>query len=148
MKCCYFSISSWADAAGAWCEDDFMLQLRVNNLVAPLADISEARLAKALVTVKPELAALIACHYFEILIRRLAGQFHLPDINSRSPLDDVIDSFPNYGPVDPLRRSLWKTFKSVRNELIHSGQMPGPRESQLLIEEVTKLESDMIAAVK
>jgi hypothetical protein len=134
--------------ACAWREDDFMLQLRVNNLVAPLADISEARLAKALVTVKPELAALIACHYFEILIRRLAGQFHLPDIDSRSSLDDVIDSLPNYGPVDPMRRALWKTLKSIRNDLIHSGQLPGPRGSQLLIEEVNKLELDMIAAAK
>ncbi len=134
--------------AGAWREDDFMLQLRVNNLVAPLADISEARLARALITVKPELAALIACHYFEILIRRLAGQFHLPDIDSRSPLDNIIDSLPNYGPVDPIRRALWKTLKSVRNELIHSGQLPGPRESQLLIDEVTKLELDMSTAAK
>jgi hypothetical protein len=97
----------------------------------------------AQVAVKPDLAALIACHYFEILIRRLAGRFHLSEINPRSSLDDIIDLLPNYGPVDPVRRALWKTLKSVRNELIHSGQLPGPRESQLLMEEVDKLESDI-----
>jgi hypothetical protein len=127
--------------------DDFMLQLRVNNLVAPLADLSEAKLAKALVAVKPDLAALIACHYFEILIRRLAAQLHISEIDSHSALEDVIDSFPNYGPVDPVRRALWKTLKSVRNELIHAGQLPGPRENQLLIEEVNKLESEVNAEI-
>lgn len=45
--------------------DNFMLQLRANNLVAPLAKLSDAKLAKALVGVKPDIAALIACHHFE-----------------------------------------------------------------------------------
>jgi len=45
-------------------EDDFMLRLRVNNLVAPLVEFSEAKLARALVTIKPDMAVVIGCHYF------------------------------------------------------------------------------------
>jgi hypothetical protein len=131
--------------AEAYRNDDFMLQLRVNNLVAPLAELSEARLARALVAVKPALAILIACHYFEVLIRKLADQFHLSE--SDSTLDETIDAIPNYGPVDPVRKALWKALKTIRNELIHHDKLPGPRESQLLIEEVDKLESEINAGI-
>ncbi len=122
-----------------------MLQLLVKNLVAPLAELSEARLARALVAVKPDLAALIACHYFEVLIRRVAEQFHVSE--QHSSLDATIDSIPNYGPVDPTRKALWRALKEVRNELIHNDKLPGPRQSELLIQEVDKLESDIHARI-
>lgn len=127
----------------AYREDNFILQLRANNLVAPLAELSDAKLAKALVEVKPDIAALIACHHFEILIRKLAGNLHLPEAAPHFKLEQILDAIPNYGAVNPVRRGIWQSLREVRNDLIHYGQLPGPRESQLLIEEVIKLESDI-----
>ena len=59
----------------------------------------------------------------------------------------MIDLIPNYGPVNSIRKALWRTLNAVRNDLFHHDKLPGPRESQLLIEEVDKLESDIDAGV-
>ena len=120
-----------------------MLQLRANNLVAPLADHSEARLARALANVKPDIAALIACHCFETLIRKLAENFSLQNIDSYTPLENIIKALPRYGPVDSKRKALWQSLRKIRNDCFHKDQLPGPRESQLLIEEINKLESEI-----
>jgi len=133
--------------ARAYLEDDFMLRLRANNLVAPLVEFSEAKLARALIAVKPDLAIVIACHYFEILIRKLAGLYHLEGIDSSLSLEMIIEALPNYGPVDPVRKGLWQNLRQIRNGLFHDGQLPGPRETQLLIDEVNKLEVDINAGI-
>jgi len=133
------------DIETAYTRDDFMLQLRASNLVAPLTDLSEARLARALVKVKPDLAVLIACHYLEILIRKLAEGFRLQGIDANASLDAVIKALPNYGPVDSNRKALWGRLRQIRNKCFHNGHLPGPRESRLLIEETNKLESDITA---
>ncbi len=124
-------------------EDNFMLQLRANNLVAPLAELSDARLAKALSAVKPDIAVLVACHCFETLIRRLAAQLRLPEADPQVSLEELIDALPNYGPVTPVRKAVWQSLRQVRNDLIHKGEMPGPREKQLLMDEADKLESEI-----
>lgn len=124
--------------------DTFLLRLRAKNLVAPLAELSEAQLANALLEVKPDLAALIACHALEILIRRLAAGFGLASCGPDLPLEQVIDSLPNFGPVDPMRKAKWRMLKEARNEFIHSGAMPGIQERKLLIEEVLQLEKDLL----
>ena len=118
-----------------------------NSIVAPLAEFSEAKLARALIAVKPDMAVVIACHYFEIQIRKLAGLYHLEEINSDLSLEEVIDALPNYGPSNPLRRGLWQNLRQIRNGLFHDGQLPGPRETQLLIDEVNKLEVDINAGI-
>jgi hypothetical protein len=133
--------------ARAYLEDDFMLRLRANNLVAPLVEFSEAKLARALIAVKPDLAIVIACHYFEILIRKLASQYNLEGIDSSLSLEMIIEALPNYGPVDPVRKGLWQNLRQIRNGLFHDGQLPGPRETQLLIDEVNKLEVDINAGI-
>jgi hypothetical protein len=134
------------EISGAYQRDDFMLQLRANNLVAPLADHSEARLARALADVKPDIAALIACHCFETLIRKLAENFSLQNIDSYTPLENIIKALPNYGPVDAKSKALWQRLREIRNKCFHDDKWPGPRESRLLIEEINKLESDMNTA--
>jgi hypothetical protein len=136
-----------AEIARAYREDDFMLRLRVNNLVAPLVEFSEAKLARALIAVKKDLAIVIACHYFEILIRKLAGQYHLEDIDSDVSLEAVIKALPNYGPVDPVRKGLWQNLRQIRNNLFHDGRLPGLRDTQYLIDEVNKLELDINAGI-
>ena len=123
--------------------DTFLLRLRAKNLVAPLAELSEAQLANALVEVKPELAALIACHALELQIRRFAADFRLSSSVPAYSLDQIIDSLPNFGPVDAVRKGKWKMLKDARNELIHTGEMPGIQELKILIEEVLQLEKDL-----
>ena len=62
-------------------------------------------------------------------------------------LEDIIAALPNYGPVDSMRKALWKSLRLIRNHVIHDGKMPGP-EAQLLIDEVNKLESDIAARIE
>lgn len=135
------------DVQKAYLQDDFMLQLRAENLVAPLAHLSEPRLAGALAGVKPDIAALVACHCLEILIRQLAENFQLENMDSNTPLERVIKALPNYGPVDAKRKALWGRLRQIRNDCFHKGRLPGPRERKLLIEETGRLESEISAGV-
>ena len=137
-----------SEIANAYREDDFMLQLRANNLIAPLADLSEAKLSRVLFDVKPDIAILIACRYLEILIRRVAEQFHLPELDSYPSLDEIIKALPNYGWVDTARKALWSRLRQIRNAWFHEDHLPGPRESLLLIEEVNRLECDIKAGIQ
>jgi hypothetical protein len=132
-----------AEVEAAYHGDTFLLRLRARNLVAPLAELSEAQLADALVEVKPDLAALVACHALEVQLRRLAAEFGLPSSGPDLSLEQVIDSLPNFGPVDALRKGKWKMLKDARNKFIHDGEMPGIREQKFLIEEVLQLEKDL-----
>ena len=50
---------------------------------------------------------------------------------------------PSPAPVDPVRKALWRSIKSWRNEIIHCGTVPGPRESRILLDEVNRLEEDL-----
>lgn len=129
-------------------EDPFMLRIRAGNLVAPLADLSDALLANALSEVKPDLACLVGCFTFEILIRKLAGELGVADLGSPVKLQALIDSLPNYGPVDPLRKAGWKRLKDVRDSLFHADKMPSDKERIDLIEEVTRLERDVKSCMK
>jgi hypothetical protein len=131
------------EIAKAYSRDDFMLQLRAGNLVAPLDGLSEARLAGALENIKPDIAVLIACHYLEILIKKLAEHFRIADLDPNASLDSIIEALPNYGPVDSKRKALWGRLRQIRNACFHDGQLPGIRERKLLIEEINKLESDI-----
>jgi hypothetical protein len=132
-----------ADIEKAFLAGTFLLRLKARNLVAPLAELSEAQLANALVEVKPDLAALIACHALEMQIRRLAADFGLPSYGPGLPLEQIIDSLPNFGPVNPVRKAKWRMLKDARNEFIHCGEMPGIQERKILIEEVLQLEKDL-----
>ncbi len=129
--------------AAAYAADDFMLQLSARNLVAPLAELSDARLARALSSVKPDVAVLVACHAFEVLIRKLAERLGQSAAGVRHPLENIIESLPNYGLVTPVRRALWRNIKTWRNEVIHTGALLGQHESQILINEVNQLEKDL-----
>ena len=124
-------------------EDTFLQRLRAKNLVAPLGEFSDAQLANALVEARADLAALIACHALEMMIRRLAKAYGLPSSGRGVTLDQIIDSLPNFGPVNAVRKGKWKMLKDVRNDYIHCGVMPGPRERAILVEEVLQLEKDL-----
>ncbi len=40
-------------------------------------------------------------------------------------------------------KAKWKMLKDARNDFIHCGIMPGPKERAILIEEVLQLEKDL-----
>lgn len=121
--------------------DPMFLRLRAKNLVLPLANLSYPKLAEALHNVKPELAALVACHTLEILIRDWA-QYIAPDCASIG-LAKLIEALPSYGPVDILRKGAWKRLSLVRNALIHEGRVPSKKETADLVAEVVRLEMDI-----
>lgn len=89
------------EVARAYASDSFMLQLRARNLVAPLAELAAPRLAQALQGVKPDLAALVACHALEIQLRELATNHGVAGRN----LDELIRALPRYGGIDRLRKA-------------------------------------------
>lgn len=125
----------------AYRTDPLFLRLRAKNLVLPLAELSYPKLAEALHHVKPNLAALIACHALEILIRE-ASELLAPN-QAHARLQDVIDSLPNCGGLDSLRKAAWKRLKRVRDALFHQGRQPTAKETADLVTEVLRLEHDL-----
>ncbi len=75
--------------------------------------------------------------------RQLAKASGLPSSGRGATLDQIIDSLPNFGPVNAVRKGKWKMIKDARNAFIHCGIMPGPKERAILIEEVLQLEKDL-----
>lgn len=127
----------------AWRTDPLFLRVRAKNLVLPLAELTYPKLAEALHHVKPDLAALVACHALEILIRE-AGELLAPGLAPpRADLEAVIDALPNWGDLDQLRKAGWKRLKTVRNALFHQGRKPNPKETTDLVQEVVRLERDL-----
>lgn len=127
----------------AYRSDPLLLRLRAKNLVLPLAELSDPKLAEALQAVKPDLAALIACHQLEVLIRRV-GDILAPDVaRARPDLETLIDALPSYGGLTPPRRAGWKRLKAARNALFHQGRQPSPKVTADLVAEVVQLERDL-----
>ncbi len=60
-------------------------------------------------------------------------------------LHTVIDSLPNYGTIDPVRKANWKRLKDVRDALFHAGRVPSDKERADLLEEIMRLEKDVAA---
>ena len=125
----------------AYRSDPLLLRLRAKNLVLPLADLSYPTLAEALHHVKPDLAALIACHMLEALIREVADLLDPALARSRPDLEEVINGLPDYGGIDRLRKATWKRLKRVRNELFHEGRQPAAKEISDLVAEVVQLDA-------
>jgi len=133
------------DIERAYRADPLLLRLRAKNLVLPLAELSYPKLAEALRHVKPDLAALIACHALEHLIRELAALLDSSPVGSGVDLDDVIDALPNYGGVGPLRKAAWRRLRRVRNAFFHEGRLPTPKDTDDLVREAAQLEQDLVA---
>lgn len=123
--------------------DGYLTALRAKNLVHPIKDLSHARLASALMEIKPDLAALVACYALEILIRKIGKACGGPELGSGEPLEQVIGEIPNYGGIDELRKAEWRLLKDRRNDLMHVGRLPTPFQLQRLIREVLRLEADL-----
>src|SRR5436309_9446598 len=130
--------------ARAYTNDPFIIRLRTRNLMASLDGHSDAQLAQGLEEVKPNLAALIGCYRLELLIREVSELFKVALIGSGLDLDKVIDSLPNSGEINPLRKANWKRLMKVRNGLFHAGRQPTDKQRADLIKEVVQLEIDLL----
>lgn len=138
-KC--FGIHRDSEIERAYRADPFILGLRAKNLVAPLAELSYPRLAVALRETAPDLAALIACHTLELLIRKIGQHLQSGVVGSGIELGELIDALPNHGGIDRVRKANWKRLKAIRNDLFHQGRRLTPKEIKDLVSEVLEAEA-------
>ena len=120
-----------------------MQRIRIKNLVSPIAELSGAELARGLQSVKPDLAALVACYEFEQLIRQVGSRQASLDQGRLLKLEEVIAALPNYGPIDPFRKKLWIHLKGIRNRFIHSGKIPSQKQTHDLIREIERIVGEL-----
>jgi len=125
----------------AYTSDTFLRRLRAKNLVAPLTGFSDAQLADALQEVKPNLAALIACYVFELLVRKIA---EASDVNPKDKLSMVIKSLHVCGAITAITKGSWQRYKEIRDRLFHDGQQPTRKQATDLIKEVVHLERRLL----
>lgn len=122
-----------------------MLRLRAKNLAGPLSQLSHSQLAQALENVHPDLAGLIACCRFEILIREIAQKLKVVELGSRLKLSEVIDRLANAGKIDSLRKATWTRLYRIRNGYFHEDREPHDKQRADLIGEVLRLERELPA---
>ena len=134
-----------SEIKGLYFNDSFMLRLRAKNLVGPLSQLSHSQLAQALENVHPDLAGLIACYRFEILIREIAQRLKVVELGSRLKLSDVIDRLANGGKIDSLRKATWTCLYRIRNGYFHEDREPNDKQRADLIGEVPRLERELPA---
>lgn len=120
--------------------DHFMLQLRAENLVSPLKDLSCGWLAKALEKTKPDLAGAIACYKLEILIREIAEAVGLVKSGSGFKIGQLIGQMHDRGAIDGLKKGEWTRLMSIRNALFHGDRGPNSKERVDVLKEVLALE--------
>ncbi|HSW40305.1 MAG TPA: hypothetical protein VLL97_12525 [Acidobacteriota bacterium] len=140
-KC--FTNGSDQELLSAYEEDQTFLHIRVNNLILPLANVSNTRLASALwrLQEKKDIAALIACHELEALIRKMADAFSIP--HSGIELGKVINNLFARERIDSDRRKKWNRLKCARNQFFHKGQLPTRDEVNEILSEIESIEQDL-----
>jgi hypothetical protein len=137
-KC--FGIDPDQEMQAAYESDPTFLDIRVNNLMLPLAKVPNAKLAAALCRLKEkrEVANLIACREFEALIRAMADKLHL------TPADDslagIITDLWEKRHIDKNKRENWRRLKEARNKFYHQDFLPSWEETQELLIEIDWLE--------
>jgi hypothetical protein len=135
-KC--FGIDPDPEIKTAYELDPTFLEIRVNNLMLPLAKVPNAKLAATLCRLKEkrEVANLLACREFEVLIRTMADKFHLtPAENS---LAAIITGLWEKRHIDKDKRDKWRRLKEARNKFYHQDFLPGWEETQELLVEIKK----------
>jgi hypothetical protein len=141
-KC--YGLESDQEIQSAYEMDPTFLDIRVNNLILPLAKVPNAKLAAALCRLKEkrEVANLIACREFEALIREMTDNLHLALSDDR--LEGIIKSLWERGHIDQRRRDNWKRLKEARNKFYHQDSLPSWEETRELMAEVEWLEQNIV----
>lgn len=134
-------------------KDEFMLQLRAKNLVAPLRDISLARRAIAFHTIDNDLAALTGCYALEKYVAKLAiiekveeDAKRLAKLakKERPTLEHRIKALESKGKLSflPLGSGDLKYLRDLRNRVFHGEEISkiGGKKLEWLVETVLKLE--------
>jgi hypothetical protein len=140
-KC--FTNAGDPELLSAYETDPTFLDIRVNNLILPLANVSNARLASALCRLqeKWDIAALIACHELEALIRKMADAFSIP--HSGIDLEIVINDLFDQKRIDSDTMKKWKRLKWARNQFFHKGYLPTRDDVREVLEEIESIEQDL-----
>ncbi len=136
--------------------DEFMLQLRAKNLVAPLRRLSSARLASALYGVNNHLAALVGCYALEENVKewarsegvegeavRLAEEGAPEKKHPKPSLRDFAEALSQGGKTSSLEPvKLWLGYLyGIRNKMFHAQvKEPNPHEVHKLVEAVLEIE--------
>jgi hypothetical protein len=129
-------------------QDRFMLQLRAENLVAPLNGLPLPRLAVALETARNDLAGLVGCYAFEEGVRKRAKLRHLPltkrdEHGKTKPIDlkEIIDTLHDCKAIDDITAGKWHMFRGIRNKVFHAeGAALTPAELRKLVQEVIEID--------
>ena len=116
--------------------DSFLLGLRAKNLMGPFHKLPLLSLARAMETVKDDLAAVMACYLFEIAIREKARSFGRA-YEGGTKLSDVLKGMS--GRVEEAQRDKWRTMKRIRDNLFHKNVKPTVGELQDLLKEVESI---------
>jgi hypothetical protein len=122
--------------------DPTFLEIRVNNLMLPLAKVPNVKLAATLCRLKEkrEVANLLACREFEVLIRTMADKLHLTPADDS--LAEIITSLWEKKHIDKNKRDKWRRLKDARNRFYHQDFLPGWEETQELLNEIDWLEKN------
>lgn len=123
-------------------EDQFLRQLRAENLFDPLSGFSLTLLAQAIQHKQGHLAALVASHFFELELRALAKDrgVNLVDRDGKDlRLSGVIRELEKKG-IDHLTIGKWNRLREIRNNLIHQGKVPISGKIESLVNEALELQ--------
>lgn len=135
--------------------DEFMLQLRAENLLKPLRHLSSARLASALLGVNNRLAALVGCYALEKNVKQWA-QIEGVEKEAKRLAKDRVANKKNPTPslsdyIVALKQSKTASLESVkqqlgylhgiRNKVFHAEvKTPTEREIKKLVSAVLEIE--------
>ncbi|MCA9421599.1 MAG: hypothetical protein KC592_11290 [Nitrospira sp.] len=120
--------------------DPLLLSLRAQNLLGPFGKLPASVFARALETVRADLAAVVACYLFEIAIREKAkslGSLWSGENELRIVLRNL------KGKVDRQTSDRWYKLKEIRNELFHKNKKPSPIQTKDLIAEIEGIEKSL-----
>ena len=120
--------------------DSYMNEVLAKNLLSPLLKMSAGQLARALKTVKTDLAEIISCISFEHLVKEFS---QARGAGKMGKLSEVIKRLNERGLIGGDRYLKWKMFRDIRNDLFHEKKRPTSRQLDELVRELEQLEREV-----
>jgi len=117
--------------------DPQLLDLRAQNLLGPFQRLPKSIFAKALLAVRSDLAAVVACYLFEIAVRTHAqhlGVYSQGEIPLAMVLKDLRGRIGR-----PVLRH-WHSLKKIRNDLFHHDKQPSIPQINEVINAIESIE--------
>ncbi len=154
---CYFSGMEDQEIKRAFETDEFMLQLRAENLVKPLCELSPAWRAMAFQNIDDHLAALMGCYALEENVKKWAIVEGVAEEAARLAKEEAkksgynkpkqptlhhyIEALASKKKISSLEHGNLKLMKKIRDKVFHAEvREPTKNEVKMLIETVLKIE--------